>query len=596
MASRDPNALQAMFARAEAAFRQDDYAQARALARELAQRAPYTAAVHHLLAASERRLDNLEASRAAFQAALRIAPDDAHINSNFANLLNALGEPDAAIASYRRALAKAPDFAEARLNMGLVLKTLDRIDEAIAAYEAVLAREPANIRGWQALGAARRDLGDLDAAAQAFDRVLALAPADPLGLLSRARVESDRGLSARAHFQRGVQRTGGQPDFALGHAVELLVEGETEAGLAEMEQITRATPGWEVAQSALARARWQRQGPEGFARGFEEALDRNPLDGPLWATYLRALARAGLHGETLARMDRARAALGPSRTLDLIEAASLSETGDIAGADRLFAPYRGDEDFDLRIALVRHHLRARRPDAAAALAEAMLGTSDDSFAIPFLGTAWRLLGDPRWQWLEGDERLVSTAALDVDLDGLAATLRTLHLTRFHPFDQSLRGGTQTEGPLFSRSDPAIRALRAAALAAVETHVAQLPPVDPAHPVLRRPRGQGRMRFTGSWSIRLAGSGFHVNHVHSEGWISSAFYVALPAVGDGADSHQGWLALGQPPAELDLGLDPVRLIRPEPGMLALFPSTMWHGTLPFDSGERLTVAFDAVPRL
>jgi Putative 2OG-Fe(II) oxygenase len=28
-----------------------------------------------------------------------------------------------------------------------------------------------------------------------------------------------------------------------------------------------------------------------------------------------------------------------------------------------------------------------------------------------------------------------------------------------------------------------------------------------------------------------------------------------------------------------------------GRLVLFPSTNWHGTLPFDEGERLSIAFD-----
>ena len=41
-----------------------------------------------------------------------------------------------------------------------------------------------------------------------------------------------------------------------------------------------------------------------------------------------------------------------------------------------------------------------------------------------------------------------------------------------------------------------------------------------------------------------------------------------------------------------GADEVKLIRPEEGMLALFPSWQWHGTRPFAQGERLTMAFDA----
>jgi hypothetical protein len=39
-----------------------------------------------------------------------------------------------------------------------------------------------------------------------------------------------------------------------------------------------------------------------------------------------------------------------------------------------------------------------------------------------------------------------------------------------------------------------------------------------------------------------------------------------------------------------------LVRPEPGMLVLFPSYMWHGTVPFSAREkRLSCAFDIVRR-
>ena len=48
---------------------------------------------------------------------------------------------------------------------------------------------------------------------------------------------------------------------------------------------------------------------------------------------------------------------------------------------------------------------------------------------------------------------------------------------------------------------------------------------------------------------------------------------------GGDGHAGWLALGEPQAELGLDLPPFRLIEPKPGRLVLFPSTMWHGTAP-----------------
>ena len=37
------------------------------------------------------------------------------------------------------------------------------------------------------------------------------------------------------------------------------------------------------------------------------------------------------------------------------------------------------------------------------------------------------------------------------------------------------------------------------------------------------------------------------------------------------------------------------VEPAPGKLVLFPSYMWHGTIPFtDPSTRLSVAFDLAP--
>ena len=76
-------------------------------------------------------------------------------------------------------------------------------------------------------------------------------------------------------------------------------------------------------------------------------------------------------------------------------------------------------------------------------------------------------------------------------------------------------------------------------------------------------------------------------------MSSACYISLPP--EMRDEDAGALAFGIPDAELGLDLPPRRIVRPKAGQLVLFPSYMWHGTIPFESSEpRLTVAFDALP--
>ena len=157
----------------------------------------------------------------------------------------------------------------------------------------------------------------------------------------------------------------------------------------------------------------------------------------------------------------------------------------------------------------------------------------------------------------------------------------------------MRGGTQTDGPLLSRIEPEIQQLRTAIVSAVDEYRAKLPPMDARHPLLREPRDR-RVRFSGSWSVRLRNAGYHVSHVHPQGWISSALYVALPDHSPGEPREAGWLKIGEPPSTLGLDLPAVHLIEPKPGRLVLFPSWMWHGTVPFTEGERLTVAFDVKP--
>jgi len=270
-----------------------------------------------------------------------------------------------------------------------------------------------------------------------------------------------------------------------------------------------------------------------------------------------------------------------------------SETGDHAAAERHFSLLPTGSDAALAVRHIRHLLRTGRPETALATARPWLDRPEAGQFWPYVGTAWRLVGDPRWRWLE-DEALVHVAdPLDpADAAAMAAALLPLHVTRAFPLGQSVRCGTQTDGPLFARDSVPIRHLRDRLLAVAGRHLASLE-ADSAHPV-RRHRPPPALRVAGSWSVRLSGTGFHVSHVHPQGWFSSAFYCALPSEAEAGPAPAGWLALGGPPADLGLDLPPWRLVEPRPGRLVLFPSILWHGTLPIAGGERLTVAFDIAP--
>jgi uncharacterized protein (TIGR02466 family) len=167
----------------------------------------------------------------------------------------------------------------------------------------------------------------------------------------------------------------------------------------------------------------------------------------------------------------------------------------------------------------------------------------------------------------------------------------MHGFELHPFHQSVRHGSQTMQPLLGSDDPALVAFFQAIEKPIREHMAHLGQGADAH----RRRNTGRYTLDGAWSVSLKPGGFHKDHFHPQGWLSSAFYVQTPAQAVDAGDRQGWIRFGRPPIKLDPPLEAEHHVRPQPGRLVLFPSYMWHGTEPFTTDEkRLTLAFDAVP--
>jgi uncharacterized protein (TIGR02466 family) len=175
---------------------------------------------------------------------------------------------------------------------------------------------------------------------------------------------------------------------------------------------------------------------------------------------------------------------------------------------------------------------------------------------------------------------------------LAAALHDRHRFSNHPLDQTLRNGTQTSRSLLTEPDPAIRAILQAFEAPIAEYRAALT-ASANHPL--SVANTGATRFTGAWSVLLKRNGFHVNHIHPEGMLSSAYYVEVPPQAQDQALKSGWIKFGEPRYPLP-GLTAERYVQPRPGRLVLFPSYMWHGTNPIYGEEpRLCIAFDMRPQ-
>jgi len=405
-------------------------------------------------------------------------------------------------------------------------------------------------------------LGRKDEAIAFYRRLAADSPdnAAAAHALAVALQAADRHGEAESVARRTRAREPQTAAFSYTHARSLVALGAFDRAEAALRDCLRADPQHVDAHGDLARLIWMRAGDSAEATAeLDRALQSSPGNDALWAAKAAVLQGAGdpraAYACLAARVER------PQSPPALQVRAGLAAL-----------------EFDPRIALERAEraLRATPDDVAARTLQvaALLGVGAADAAL------YRLEAPPAWQ---------SQADF---LGDLKRSLEKLHAAHRHPLlFQSLRHGTETTEDLVHSGDPAVRALFGAFDAPIRDYIARMGQSDDP---LRR-RNTGAYHFNGSWSVRLRSDGFHHNHVHPRGWISSACYIDLPDSMADATTREGVLTFAEPGILTMPALAAQHEVRPEAGMLVLFPSYFWHGTVPI-SGEqtRLTVAFDAVP--
>lgn len=452
------------------------------------------------------------------------------------------------------------------------LAALGRAGDAVIGYRALAAAAPDNPAATHALAIALNAAGQPAEAAQVAKRALS----------------------------RGTRTA------ALCHtyARSLIAQGALEPAEAALRECVQLEPRLIEAHTSLAQLVWLRTGDLAQATaGLDQALERFGNDDTLHGAKAAILQGAGDARAAFACLAprAARAQASPMLLLRAgLAAVDFDPGAALALAERALQRMPGSSAAQNLLAAAKLGMG----DARGALIQCeklIADAPDDQYLIALQTTAWRLLGDERYAQLCDYRNLVMAFELEAPaewsdresfLRDVRASLNRLHDPNGHALlFQSLRHGTETTQDLSRSDDPAIRALFGTFAYPIERY---LDHIGRGSDPLRR-RNAGRWRFNGSWSVRLHTSGFHTNHVHPRGWISSACYIELPDSMSDPGSEEGVLTFGEPSLLTTPALSAEYSVRPSVGMLVLFPSYFWHGTVPFHSSQaRLTVAFDAVP--
>lgn len=346
---------------------------------------------------------------------------------------------------------------------------------------------------------------------------------------------------AIAWCERGLQRFPQNLDLLGNLAVNLDSAGRYDDALALLERTVEAHPTHakghhHVGTICLKMGRFERS-----AQGFRRAAELNPRDLLSFSGLGEALLKSGHTGEALGAFD---------------------------GALRL-------NPYDVRSLALK----------TLALAELDRREEERWLSDPFrLAQALRL------------SELGYSSEAQKALNSELAEFATSHpsMQQDPPANATYKGWHS--GNLGDARHPAVEQLRKFIAYALEHRKKSLAAEDPSHPFVR---ALPRAFSLHLWSVKMAGEGKMVPHIHTSGWLSGVYYVDVPGVvNDESAGQAGWLRLGPARHDIAMTREPiVRAIKPEPGLMITFPSYFWHETvqLPAQSAEqRLCYSFDLQP--
>jgi uncharacterized protein (TIGR02466 family) len=330
-------------------------------------------------------------------------------------------------------------------------------------------------------------------------------------------------------------------------------------------------------------------------RSFERALRSNSRFAPALANLAALRLLAGDASDALPLFQRAVAADGQHvfARLGLGRCWAANDRPQEAERELATAARLAPLSFDVLLANVAFFTRRRKLSNALDGCERFLSLEPHHSGARGLWLELRAeQGDAAAASCLNPERwlMVQDLAFDAELNSrLVRRVLDAPSLLYAPPRHATRQGRHT-GPLSSLEHEELAQLEAAIEQALQAYVAAHRQ-DPDWPKL--PRSAVALH---SWAVVLEGDGFHVPHLHPDAWLSGVYYAAVPEpLAHAPLARAGQLELGR--TDPELGLERERrsyFVEPKPGRLVIFPSWLYHSTVPHGcAGTRVSIAFDCV---
>lgn len=551
---------------------------------------PNDVILHNIMGGAHASLGQIDAAIESFDRALSINPDFSEAHYNRANALKEKGELAAAIESFRDAIRLRPVFAEAHNNLGITLQECGDLAAAIESFNQAIAIAPDFAEAHNNLGNAAMETGDLAAAIEGFNRALQIEPdfAEAHNNLGNALKEKGKFELAIESFDRALRIV---PDFAEAlnnRGIALQEKGDLPGAIESYHRALRLRPDFAEAFSNLGDAQKATGDLTSAVGSFKRALEIKPDFPEAYANLGAALNDSG----------------DPKGAVECLERAVKIQPDFPEARYNLRRCYQVSNQYEE--ALREFRLTDHEDAEAFELDCLYLLDRKDEFIAKNLDLCRRRVMTPLLGCLgcHAEIRYETKIPNSFCSDPLAYVRNKpvddrdfidAFIAEIPNFKNGMRGqpllenGSQSAGNIFLEDHDLLR--HAAALIRAKIGEYRSFFADSTEPFLT---DWPESYAIHGWLVRMESGGFLKSHIHESGWISGTLYLKVP---QGLAGNQGNISFsthgGVYPQ--DGKVFPERLVKVEQGSLNLFPSSLFHHTIPFNSdAERISLAFDVIP--
>jgi len=507
---------------------------------------------------------HLELAETTAKALLKIFPNAFVLYNLYGNTLAGQNKFKEAVTAFGKALKIDPSVAELHFNLGILLTNINRSDEAIISYKKAVNLKPNLTDAHYNLAAALQSQNKFDQAAISYQKAIVLEPGFFEALVNLGVVLQEQGKLAEAvaMYRRALTI---QHDAKVYFNMGTALKNEGKLG------------------DAL--------------ESYNDALALNPNYAEVHSNMGEVLRDQGRYDESVKFYKQALALDATLPVANYSYAIYLYDSGDLEGA---LTHFQRSDFADWRERSLYCLYKTGRFDEFKQGLDALKTKKHIS---PFLATlaghyAENFDTKNDYNFCKNPLDFVfHTEVKELKADNSELLAQLLNDIKLAEVEKKIQGrlvnGDQSSGNLFKREEASFRAIGHLIEQAIERY-RQTFANEQCEFVKSFPK---KTEFASSWFVRMQQGGHLTSHIHEDGWVSGALYLSLPT--DKKHEHEGSIELSTHGDDYPKKHNnfPTKTIAPSVGDIVMFPSSVFHRTIPFTSNEeRICIAFDLKPSL